>query len=205
MKKGAPGTVRDGVRRRGRAAGGAGGPVPARRGRGPGGGGTGDPDRDDQAGRRPAGGPAGPGCRVRRPGGDLRGRAPGQVRVLPGQGHRHGARAGHRAPRLLPLRPVPGWCRAPRRGAGNSARVLVAGAALDGRARRDRGPVRQGRRPAGRAGRDQPDRQAGGTLRRSRRCRRPYRPRGRVGGDPGPPGDPVPALRAAARHALHRG
>ena len=42
---------------------------------------------------------------------------------------------------------------------------LVAGAALDGRPRRDRGPVRQGRRPAGRAGRGQPDRQAGGTVR----------------------------------------
>ena len=104
----------------------------------------------------------------------LRQRAPGGVRLLPGQGHRHRARPGHPHARLVSLRGLQARLRAARRRAGRGGRVPVAGAGRDERPGRGRRAVREGRRAAGGPGRGPADRQArraGGRGQRRRRGR----------------------------------
>ena len=183
------------VTRRGRAPGGAGRGVAGHRG-GLGGGGAADPHRDAGTGWFAAGTAAGRRYRPPRPAHRLRGRPPGRLRRLPGQDHRHRARPGPSAPRLLPLRRLRARRGAQGRRAGRGRLVAVAWAGHDGGPRGRRRPVRQGQQPAGRPGRDRADHQAGRTRRRGRRC-------GRRGGHPGPRRrDPVPPGRPPPAGAL---
>ena len=101
--------------------------------------------------------------------------ARGGIRLLPGQGHRHGARPGHPDAGLVSLRGLRARPRAARRRARRRRGGHVAGPGRDERPRRRRGPVQGGRRAAGGPGRGPADRQArraGGRGQRRRPGRR---------------------------------
>ncbi len=120
-KRGLCDALAQGEGRRDRAAGRRGRPGSGLRRRGHGGGGGGAPRRAAEARRRHARAAAG-----RRPGlprapRGLRERAPGRVRLLPGQGHRHGARPGHPHAGLVSLRGLRARPRPAGRRAGRGA------------------------------------------------------------------------------------